>query len=225
MPEKLNCSGPTSFFGLDKREDFPVRLLRKLYGEVNANGLRDHITAGWDAPVENSELLKEVEAYVQPLLKRAFEQQYQREMQLAQARLKKAIQTRLAELPEHKRQFADQAIKKVLDKYYGEPDSKVEPIVFVLLEALERSDYRLLLEHIAGSRRRDIAAIAEGLNEFGLAEMAYMVEQANARSTFLDQLERLALNASTPKQTCIKHWNSTYGYSVQNFRFLAPIQP
>ena len=54
-----------------------------------------------------------------------------------------------------------------------------------------------MLEHIAGSRRRDIAAIAEGLNEFGLAEMAYMVEQANARSTFLDQLERLALNPGT----------------------------
>jgi len=94
--------GKPSFFGLDKRDDFPARLLRKLYGEVNADGLRDHITAGWDAPVENSELLKEVEAYVQPFLKRAFEQQYQREMQLAQARLKKVIQTRLAELPEHK---------------------------------------------------------------------------------------------------------------------------
>ena len=38
--------GKPSFFGLDKRGDFPVRLLRKLYGEVNADGLRDHITAG-----------------------------------------------------------------------------------------------------------------------------------------------------------------------------------
>ncbi|SDA09892.1 Histidine kinase-, DNA gyrase B-, and HSP90-like ATPase [Nitrosospira sp. Nsp18] len=189
--------GKPGFFGLDKRDDFPVRLLRKLYGEVNADGLRDHITAGWDAPVENSELLMAVEAYVQPILQQAFEQQYRRDMQLAQARLQKAIQTRLAELPEHKRQFADRAIRKVLDKYYGEPDSKVEPIVFVLLEALERSDYRLLLEHIADSRPRDVAAIAEGLNDFGLAEMAYLVEQASARSMFLDQLEQLASNTGT----------------------------
>ncbi|SCX42436.1 DUF4263 domain-containing protein [Nitrosospira sp. Nsp1] len=189
--------GKPGFFGLDKRDDFPPRLLRKLYGEVNADGLRDHITAGWDAPVENSELLMAVEAYVQPILQQAFEQQYRRDMQLAQARLQKAIQTRLAELPEHKRQFADRAIRKVLDKYYGEPDSKVEPIVFVLLEALERSDYRLLLEHIADSRPRDVAAIAEGLNDFGLAEMAYLVEQASARSMFLDQLEQLALNTAT----------------------------
>lgn len=48
--------GRPGFFGLDQRDDFPPKLLRKLYGEVEADGLRDHITAGWDAPVENSEL-------------------------------------------------------------------------------------------------------------------------------------------------------------------------
>lgn len=49
---------------MDQRDDFPPKLLRKLYGEIEADGLRDHITAGWDAAVENSELLKEVEGYV-----------------------------------------------------------------------------------------------------------------------------------------------------------------
>ena len=193
--------GKPRFFGLDERDDFPPKLLRKLYGEVDADGLRDHITAGWDAPVENSELLKALEAHVQPILRDAFEQQYRREMQLAQARLQKTIQARLAELPEHKRHFAERAIKKVLDKYYGEPESKVEPMVFVLLEALERSDYRTLLEHIADSRPRDVAAIADGLSDFGLAEMAWLVEQAQARSIFLDQLERLASAPGTSEAT------------------------
>ncbi|MEQ1517437.1 MAG: ATP-binding protein, partial [Usitatibacteraceae bacterium] len=165
--------GKPRFFGLDERDDFPPKLLRKLYGEVDADGLRDHITAGWDAPVENSELLQVLEAYLQPILREAFEQQYRRDMQLAQAHLQKLVQGRLAKLPEYKRQFADRAIKKVLDKYYGEPESKVEPMVYVLLEALERSDYRTLLEHIAESRPRDIAAIAEGLADFGLVEMAW----------------------------------------------------
>jgi hypothetical protein len=189
--------GKPRFFGLDDRDNFPRKLLNKLYGEVDADGLRDHITAGWDAPVENSELLKALDAYVQPILRTAFEQQYRREMQMAQARLQKTIQARLAKLPEHKRHFADYAIKKILDKYYGEPESKVGPIVYVLLEALERSDYRTLLEHIADSRPRDVAAIAEGLNDFGLAEMAWLVEQAQARSIFLDRLEQLSLAPST----------------------------
>lgn len=189
--------GRPGFFGLDQRDDFPPKLLRKLYGEVEADGLRDHITAGWDAPVENSELLKEVEAYVQPILRAAYEQQYRQEIQLAQARLQKSILTRLSALPEHKRVFADRAIKKILDKYYGEPESKVEPIVNVLLEAMERSDYRILLEHIADATSGDVAGIAEQLDKFGLAEMAFLVQQAEARQVFLDHLEELVRDAAT----------------------------
>lgn len=189
--------GRPGFFGLDQRDDFPSRLLRKLYGEIEADGLRDHITAGWDAAVENSELLREVEGYVQPILREAYEQQYRREIQLAQARLQRAILTRLSALPEHKRVFADRAIKKILDKYYGEPESKVEPVVNVLLEAMERSDYRILLEHIAEATPGDVAGIAERLDEFGLAEMAFLVQQATARQVFLDQLDALARDAAT----------------------------
>lgn len=188
--------GRPGFFGLDQRDDFPPKLLRKLYGEIEADGLRDHITAGWDAAVENSELLKEVEAYVQPVLRDEFERQYRREIQLAQARLQKAALERLAALPEYKRQFADHAIKKILDKYFGEPESKVEPIVNVLLDALERSDYRILLEHIAEASPGDVAGVAESLNSFGLAEMAFLVQQATARQVFLDQLDALAQDAA-----------------------------
>lgn len=189
--------GRPGFFGLDQRDDFPSKLLRKLYGEIEADGLRDHITAGWDAAVENSELLQEVEAHIQPILREAYEQQYRREIQLAQARLQKAILARLSALPEHKRAFADRAIKKILDKYYGEPESKVELVVNVLLEAMESSDYRILLEHIADATPGDVAGIAERLNEFGLAEMAFLVQQAAARQVYLDQLDALARDAST----------------------------
>lgn len=189
--------GGPGFFGLDQRDDFPTKLLRKLYGEVEADGLRDHITADWGTAVENSELLQEVEAYIQPILREAFEQQYRREIQLAQARLQKAILARLSVLPEHKRVFADRAIKKILDKYYGEPERKVEPIVNVLLEALERSDYRMLLEHIADTSPSDVAGIADRLSEFGLAEMAFLVQQAAARQVFLDQLDTLARESAT----------------------------
>lgn len=189
--------GRPGFFGLDQRDDFPPKLLRKLYGEIEADGLREHITAGWDAAVENSELLKEVEAYVQPILRDAYEQQYRREIQLAQARLQRTILARLSALPEHKRTFADQAIKKILGKYYGEPETKVEPVVNVLLDAMERSDYRILLEHIAEATPGDVAGIAERLSEFGLAEMAILVQQAAARQVFLDQLDALGRDTAT----------------------------
>lgn len=189
--------GKPQFFGLDQCEDFPPKLLKKLYGEIDADELRDHVTASWDSLVENSELLKEVETHVQPILFAAFNEQYRQKVQLAQARFSKTIHDRLAQLPEHKREYADKAIKKVLAKYYGEPESKVKTVVFVLLEALERSDYRILMEHIAESSRGDIASIADALNEFGLADMAYLVQQASARSVFLDQLEQISRNPDT----------------------------
>jgi hypothetical protein len=56
------------------------------------------------------------------------------------------------------------------------------------------------LEHIAVSKPRDIA-IADGLADFGLMEMAWLVEQAQARSVFLDQLETLATAPTTTEAT------------------------
>ncbi len=100
-------------------------------------------------------------------------------------------------MPEHKRSYADRAIKRVLDKFYDEPESKVEPIVFLLLEALERTDYRLLLEHIADTPSHDIAALADTLNDFTLVEMAVLGEQVKARKSFLDNLERLSSDPKT----------------------------
>lgn len=183
--------GKPIFFGLEHCDDFPPKFLKKMFGEVEADGLLPHVTAGWDSLVENSELFLELEKYVQPILREAFREQYGREMQLAQARLQRTIQERLAALPEFKRGYADKAIRKILDKYYGEPENKIEPLVFVLLEALERSDYRMLLEHIADASTRDVCVLADSLADFSLAEMAFLAEQARARSAFLDELDRL----------------------------------
>lgn len=189
--------GKPDFFGLDIAEDFPPKLLDKLYGEVEADGLLDHVTGDWGALVENSELYRIVRDYVQPILREKFKEEYGREINLAQARLQKIINDRLAALPEYKRQYADKAIKAILGKYYGEPESKVEPIVSVLLDALERTDYRTVLDYIHNARHSDIAKIAEVLAEFGLAEIAIVGEQARSRLEFLDQFEKLCGNQET----------------------------
>lgn len=189
--------GKPSFFGLDEQTDFPPKLLKRLYGEIDADGLREHVTAGWDSLVENSELLARLSDQVRPLVFAAFKEQYGREIQLAQARLQREVHERLAKLPEHRRKYAEVAIKKVLDRLFGEPPEKVEPFVFVLLEAIERSEYGAVLNHLAEVSTKDVVAIAAALDEFGLTEMAYLVEQALARQTFLDGLERLARESTT----------------------------
>ena len=196
--------GKPSFFGLDEQDDFPPKLLKRLYGELDADGLRDHVTAGWDSLVENSELLARLTEQVRPLVFSAFKERYGREIQLAQARLRREVHDRLAALPQYRREYAERAIKKVLDRFFGEPPEKIEPYVFVLLEAIERSDYGAVLEHLALAKRRDVAAIAEGLEEFGLADLANISEQARARLSVLDHLEEIARLPETLEATMHK---------------------
>ena len=189
--------GKPDFFGLDAVDDFPTKLLGKIFGEIEVDGLADHVTADWGALVENSELYEIVKKYVQPIVREKVKEEYGREINLAQARLQKQINERLALLPEYKRQYADKAIKSVLGKYYGEPESKLEPIVCVILDALERTDYRTVLDYIHDAKHSDISKLAEVLAEFGLAEMAIIGEQARSRLEFLDRLEQLCKEKDT----------------------------
>ncbi|NOS75794.1 MAG: ATP-binding protein [Methyloglobulus sp.] len=188
------------FFGLDAADDFPPKLLDKIYGEIEVDGLYEHVTADWGALVENSELYEEVRQYVQPIIREKVKEEYGREINLAQARLQKRINERLALLPEYKRQYADKAIKSVLGRYYGEPESKVEPIVCVILDALERTDYRTVLEYIHEAEHSDISKLAEVLAEFGLAEIAIIGDQAKSRLEFLDRFELLCQKKETDEK-------------------------
>ncbi len=192
--------GKPTFFGLDQKEDFPRKLLSRLYGELDADGLREHVTAGWDSLIDNSNLLLAVADQVAPLIHLAFKECYGKEMHLAHARLQRLINDRLANFPEHRREYADRAIKRVLERFYGEPPEKLDPFVFVLLEAIERSDYAAVLEHLAQLSVSDVGSVAEALEDFGLADMAYLVEQARARQKFLDMLDALAHEPRTLEQ-------------------------
>jgi hypothetical protein len=189
--------GKPSFFGLDEREDFPQKLKTKLYGEIEADGLRDHVTAGWDSVIENSNLLAAVTEQIQPVLIAAFKERYSREIQLAQARINRSIKDRLAAMPEHRREFADKAVRRVLERFYGEEPTKLEQYVHVLLDAIEHAEYGAVLSHIHDASRKDVVAISAALDEFGMADMALLVSQAKARTQFLDELEALARNPET----------------------------
>ncbi|RFD31717.1 phosphonate ABC transporter permease [Pseudomonas sp. GL93] len=196
--------GKPGFFGLENSDEIPARLLRKLYGEVEADGLMDYVTAGWDSVIENSEAYLQIVTFVQENLVEAFRSTHGMEMRMAHARLQKAVAGRLEKLPQHKREFADRAIKKVLKKYYDEPAHKVQALAFVVLEAVERTEYRSIVEHLAEANRGDIVNLADALESFGLADMAVLVDQARARLQFLDDLERLVRNEGCLESTVHK---------------------
>lgn len=188
--------GKPWYFGLENSDEVPARLLKKLYGQVEADGIMKYVTAGWDSVIENSEGYVQVVAFVRESLLQALRATHGMEMRMAHARLKKAMDERLQKLPQHKREYADRAIKKVLKKYYDEPAHKVQALAHVVLEAVERSEYRLIMEHLAEASRGDISNLADALERFGLADMAILVDQAKARLQFLDELEQLIKDKS-----------------------------
>jgi hypothetical protein len=189
--------GKPKFFGLDKNEEIPRKLLRCIYGEVEADGLKGDTTADWGAILENSIAFQALYRYVQPKVEFAIKKQYKKEVNLQRARLKQKIDRELQKLPEHKRAFAEKAIEKVLKKFYNEPEDKVATIISVVLDAFDKDYYWEVMHHIDLARDSAVTRFAEALSEFGLLEMSLITTQAINRTKYLDYLDILSTNEAT----------------------------
>ena len=183
-------------FGLDNDEEIPLKLLKKLYGELNANGLIDSVTGDWGDIVE-TRAYSLVGGWASVHIKSALSQVFANEIQLARARLAQQISRRLSQLPEHRRPFAEQRIERVLTSLYGEKEDRVEAVVAVALDAIEFDDYYAVVQAVDDASSEDVATFANALNEFGLVDMALMAEQARRRLEFLNRLNALISNPST----------------------------
>lgn len=189
--------GKPSFFGLEDDPDIPPKLLKKLYGEVEADGLSDSVTADWGDIVENSKAFHALKPVVQAHLKNALEEVYKREVSLQRARIQRQINLRLAKMPEHRRRFAQVALEKVMKRFYGESEEKVETVASVILDAFEKDEYWLVLKQIDESKGGDVETFAAALEVFGLLDMALMANQAKSRLKVLDHLDDLVRNPAT----------------------------
>lgn len=191
--------GEPQFFGLDESDDVSRKLLDKCYGEIDISGCPDgDFTADWGAIIEGSKTDLDLQEALRPILTEQIKSVYGQEMHLAQARLRKKAKDRIAKLPENRREYADEAIKKVLDRLnYELPENTLESIINVLLDALERIDYQVVLEHINEARHSEVSHFAEALEDFGLMELSFVAEQATNRLRFLDYLEEICSKKGT----------------------------
>lgn len=189
--------GKPGFFGLEDDPEIPPKLLKKLYGEVEADGLSESVTADWGDIVENSKAFHALKPVVQAHLKNAVEEVYKREVNLQRARIQRQINLRLAEMPEHRRRFAQVALEKVMKRFYGESEEKVETVASVILDAFEKDEYWLVLKQIDESKGGDVETFASALEVFGLLDMALMANQAKSRLKVLDHLDDLVRNPAT----------------------------
>jgi len=189
--------GDPTFLGLDRDPELPSKLAGNIYGEVEIEGLHDHVTADWGSFVENSEGFQNAQEQLRRLVKGGLEETHKMEVQLAKARHQKEIKRRLAELPENRRKLAQEAVEKIFKKFPGERDDRIETILSVTFDAFEVDDYWEVIKAIDASTNADVATVASVLADFGLVDMAVTAQQAQRRIRVLDSLSVLADDSAT----------------------------
>jgi hypothetical protein len=181
--------GKPGFFGLEEDETIPKDILRRIFGEVSVNGLE--VTADWGAVIENSKQYAALEGWAREKIRGAIESTFKRELNLQKARLTRAVELRLAAMPEHRRGFAQRTVERFIRRHYDLADDLLQKIVSVLLDALERDDYASVIEKIHDAGKSGVAALSEALEEFGLVELSIVGQQCRRRLEFLDSLDEL----------------------------------
>jgi len=189
--------GRPSLMGLDEDRDLPNRLLRHVVGEVVADSLEDDVTADWGAIIENSKAYQEAREWIRDQVSHQVRQKFQSDVKEQVTRREKVIEQRLAKLPEHRRDIARRQLHRVLQKFYGETEERVDTVVNLMLDAMEKDEYWLVCEHIHQARAGDVEVLAAALEQFGLVDLAVISQQARRRLEFLDHLDALDGNPKT----------------------------
>jgi len=189
--------GRPMLFGLDEDEEIPAKLARRVFGEVELTGLEDYVTADWGGVIENSKAYQEAQGYIKAVVKEGLQATHARDMSLQKARLQKQIHQRLQQLPEYRRQYAQEALNRILKRFYGESEDRIATIADVALDAMEHDAYWAVLERINASSQGDVGSFAESLQQFGLVELSTIGLQAASRLRFLDYLDQLIQKPET----------------------------
>lgn len=192
-------------------EIIPKKLQNRVYGELICDDLEDDLTADFGAVIDNSKLFQKVTAETTEKLKSSVDEVFVTDMKMARARYQRKINKELEKLPEYKQPFAKKALYKVLEKFYGETEDRINTVISVTVSAMEKDHYWDIIQNIQDTRDGDIEKFADALSEFGLLEMSIVTSQALNRLRFLDELNILVDNPKTLERTIHKAFeNNTW---------------
>lgn len=192
-------------------EIIPKKLQNRVYGELVCDDLEEDLTADFGAVIDNSKLYETLTKETTEKLKFSVDEVFVTDMKMARARYQRKINKELEKLPEYKQPFAKKALYKVLEKFYGETEDRINTVISVTVSAMEKDHYWDIIQNIQDTRDGDIEKFANALSEFGLLEMSIVTSQALNRLRFLDELNILVDNPKTLEKTVHKAFeNNTW---------------
>ncbi len=89
--------GRPQWFGLDENREIPDGLRKRVYGEIEVDGIDGVVTSDWGALIENSKAYEEISGLVREHTTATLKSVYAKEMNLQQARVKAGDRPPLAE--------------------------------------------------------------------------------------------------------------------------------
>lgn len=196
---------------LNEDEIIPKKLQNRVYGELICDQLEEDLTADFGAVIDNSKIFQKVSIETTEKLKNSVDEVFITDMKMARARYQRKINKELEKLPEYKQPFAKKALYKVLEKFYGETEERINTVISVTVSAMEKDHYWDIIQNIQDTREGDVENFANALSEFGLLEMSIITSQALNRLRFLDELNLLVDNPKTLERTIHKAFeNNTW---------------
>jgi hypothetical protein len=189
--------GQPTFLGLEEEADLPSRLLRYVVGEVIADSLEGDVTADWGAIIENSVAYDEARKWIRDQVGYQVRQKFRSDIEEQIKQRERVIEQRIARLPEHRRQIARRELERVFKKFYGDSEERIDAIVSLMLDMIEKDEYWLVCDRLNQARTGDVEVLATALEEFGLVDLAVIAQQAGRRLELLDRLDELASKPNT----------------------------
>jgi len=185
-------------------EIIPKKLQNRVYGEIVCDDLENDVTADFGAVIDNSKLYEIISRDTTAKLKSSVDEVFVTDMKMARARYQRKINKELEKLPDYKQPFAKKALYKVLEKFYGETEDRINTVISVMVSAMEKDHYWDIIQNIQDTRSGDVEKFADALSDFGFLEMSIITSQAINRLRFLDELNILIDNPLTLESTVHK---------------------
>ncbi len=199
LREGNKAIGKPSLWGLENDESLSPNLRNRIVGELVIPQGSIETTANGVDFLEGDKLIEDIAGKLQAETKRGLKEVCAVEFKMAEARFQKLLKKRLESVPEYRREIVKERVERLIQRSYqaGVSEERIETLVNLVLDALERDEYWYVCSTIEQSNRADVFHFSEALHSFGLADMAFMVKQANQRLKFLDGLYDLAQNPAT----------------------------
>jgi hypothetical protein len=202
--------GKPHHWGLEHEEQLTDRLRNRVVGEVRIDSEAIELTAAGSDVIESDKGFEYLTKVIQEDVKASLTQVHTNEVNLAKGRWTQLMKRRLESVPEHRRGIVEERLEKLISRSYqeGEKEERITVLINLVLDAMEMDEYWTVCREVEAAEKVDVFIFAQALDKFGLADLAFIGQQAERRRLFLDNLDKLAADSSTSEaqmHTALQH--------------------